>query len=63
MNEDRTRTHESRGRAGRSARRAVTLATLLGLATVGPAWAQTTPPATAPATPAAPHALGMAFAY
>jgi hypothetical protein len=52
MNEDRTRIHDSRGRAGRSARRAVTLATLLGLVAAGSAWAQTTPPATT--TPAAP---------
>ena len=52
MNEDRTRIHDSRGRAGRRARRAVTLATLLGLVVAGSAWAQTTPPATT--TPAAP---------
>jgi hypothetical protein len=54
MNEDRTRIHDSRGRASRSARGAVTLATLLGLAVAGPAWAQTTPPATTPAVPTAP---------
>ena len=43
MNEDRTRTHDSRGRAGRSARRTVTLATLLGPTAAGHAWARTTP--------------------
>ena len=54
MNEDRTRTRESRAIARRRAGRALTLATLLGLAASGPAWAQTAPPATTPATPAAP---------
>ena len=49
MDEARTNVQDACGRAGRSVRRALALASVLALAATGPAWAQTAPPSPPPA--------------